>query len=216
MPEIGEIRNNEEIGYKGSNKHIWYACEICGKERWVTTLKGQPKIKRCVHCGRLGFRTSVETRQKLSESQRAHQRANPQPNGANAHAWKGGKRRSADGYIYLWTSPDDFFYPMATVNGGIAEHRLVMAKHLNRCLQSWELVHHKNGIRDDNRIDNLELTIRGSHIQRHGKGYRDGYAKGFKDGHLKQIQILLQRIAKLEEQINGRKNTQKSKEENHD
>lgn len=71
--------------------------------------------------------------------------------------WKGGRRATSGGYIGIWLDKDSPFAPMRNHHCQVLEHRLVMAQYLGRCLQPWEIVHHKNGIRDDNHFENLEL-----------------------------------------------------------
>lgn len=67
--------------------------------------------------------------------------------------WKGG-RVEYHGYTYVY-APD---HPNASKSGGhVAEHVLVMSRVLGRQLMPGETVHHKNGIRNDNRPENLEL-----------------------------------------------------------
>lgn len=82
--------------------------------------------------------------------------------GELAPTWKGGRRVISTGYVLAWVSRDEF--PSMRRVGGcyLLEHRLVMARHLGRPLERHEQVHHKNGRRDDNRIENLELRV-GSH-----------------------------------------------------
>lgn len=79
--------------------------------------------------------------------------------GERNSAWKGGKpRRNTQGYIEVYVPVDSEFAVMRTSNGRVLEHRLVVAKELGRPLRSDEYVHHKNGVRDDNRPENLQLA----------------------------------------------------------
>lgn len=73
--------------------------------------------------------------------------------GKNHLGWKGGRiRDKKSGYIRTYC-PD---HPKA-IKGYVREHVLVMEKYLGRYLKSGEVVHHINGIGDDNRIENLML-----------------------------------------------------------
>lgn len=78
--------------------------------------------------------------------------------------WKGG-RTYMHGYVAVRLPPDSPFAPMCQRSGYVLEHRLVIAEAIGRPLHSWETVHHIDGNKENNRIENLQL-----HITRHGTG----------------------------------------------
>ncbi|MBA7661933.1 hypothetical protein ES703_69953 [subsurface metagenome] len=154
VPKIGDTKLGRELGLTDTERYVWVACEDCGIERWVRYRRGNHS-KYCQPC--------------IMKRNRA-------PN--KMARWG---VRTSDGYIRVHKSlVDPFFWSMALKGGNIPEHRYVMAKHLDRCLKRWEVVHHRNGIKDDNGIENLELLSYGEH---------------------EHITILENRIAQLEREL---------------
>ena len=174
MAELGEVKIGTEVGYKApGHYYIWHACVDCGKERWVllSSRKGIPVRLRCVPCAN-----------KLHTLR-----------GTKANNWKGGRLKDGKGYIRIKLDSEDYYFAMTYKKGYILEHRLVMAKSLGRCLAKSEHVHHKNGIRCDNRFENLELLSQADH---------NTYQKMCAHCELrKEIRLLRWQIKNLEEQV---------------
>jgi hypothetical protein len=86
--------------------------------------------------------------------------------GKEAPYWKGGRKITDGGYVLIH-KPE---HQNCNNHGYVMEHRLIIEEVLNRYLTKEEIVHHINGIHDDNRIDNLMLFKNISeHIKHHKK-----------------------------------------------
>lgn len=91
-------------------------------------------------------------------------------------AERGGKKplpgpiRNGYGYVLVHAPAG---YQGRTRDGRVLEHRLVMEQVLGRLLEDWEIVHHKNGIRHDNRLENLEVM---DGRARKGEGHPPGHS----------------------------------------
>lgn len=82
--------------------------------------------------------------------------------GEKNHRWKGGGL-TGDGYRWIYA----FDSPMADCRGRVRQHRYVMSQILNRPLLRTEQVHHINGIKIDNRPENLLLVSLSEHMSLH-------------------------------------------------
>lgn len=72
--------------------------------------------------------------------------------------WKGGKK-TINGYVMVY-APE---HPNS-VHNYVFEHRLIIENFLGRYLTSNEIVHHRNAVKDDNRLDNLQIVLKKVHF----------------------------------------------------
>ena len=164
MARFGKVVRGRELNKKRPY-YVWMPCAYCKVPRWVSCNRNGTKIRRgiCHSCA-----NRIRARNRI---------------GSRSNQWKGGRLKNvAGGYIAIKVFPDNLFFGMADKNGYILEHRLVMAMHLGRTLTRVEIVHHRNGDKEDNHLENLELQLLGEHSLSHSRGYKDGFAKGYADG----------------------------------
>lgn len=121
--------------YKGSSG--FDKCKMCEKSYWRKRKSQQFCSRKCADdyfsVNSVTFKNQFKSRE-------------------NHPAWKGGRIQVKGGYIHI------------LIDGKYqAEHRIVMEKKLGRKLKDYEQVHHINGIKDDNRIDNLAVVHKKNH-----------------------------------------------------
>lgn len=153
------------------NRHIGsgrYCSKKCSNSKKRKYAKVVAKCKKCnatfstttnkINSGR-GIYCSVKCRR---ESQRI------QVSGGNNCNWQG-FHKTSNGYIAICTHTGKYE----------SLQHIIMEREIGRKLKKDELIHHKNGIKDDNRIENLELTTKSNHAKFHTtKRHKEGVFYG--------------------------------------
>ncbi len=152
FPKCVNLSSKRRVQYPSGSIGTLYlvTCPRCNKRRWVADSTIYTKLKKSQQYIGYCHWCAGKVKGEFYRGERSSQ-------------WKGGRSVRPNSYVYLCISPEHKFACMRQVAGQVPEHRLVMAEALNRPLESWEMVHHKNGIKGDNRIGNLKLVNRCSH-----------------------------------------------------
>jgi hypothetical protein len=143
-------------------KTIKLTCKTCGKEFDKILSQYRADMKKGINAGKFCSKKCFYVSPERSPSKGKLRE--------KSHFWKGGIIRER-GYKMVLAND----HPFAVLKGSglkyVREHRLIMEKYLGRYLTPDEVVHHINGKRDDNRLENLKIMTDVEHNRYHMNNY---------------------------------------------
>lgn len=141
------------LASKATSTKVKKNCAVCGCGFYVKLSHSSRRVTCSKKCDGIRKRKMYDGESNPNYGNKG--RKNP--------LFKTGRRTTHYGYIIVY-KPD---HPNSREDGYIFEHRLVMSEHLNRPLKEWEIVHHKDEDKQNNKIENLEIMTLSQHQRHH-------------------------------------------------
>lgn len=200
------MRRRVILPRKGGEK-VEVSCEVCGKKELKTpsaarrhktcSLKCRGRrssilyyrqvTKHCEICGEPFEVKPSHYNERYTCSERCkyirlnHHLSTLSGKGEKSVNWKGGRFLTPAGYVLVY-DPEN---PMSNIRGYVREHRLVMSEKIGRPLTEDEVIHHIDGNKANNDIQNLQLMTPETHTSLHAKERR--YARDASGRILKRV-----------------------------
>jgi len=154
-----KLKGKANPNYRGGK--IKKICYVCHSQYYLTAALAKRSRFCSYHCT-IQYRKTDEYRKEKSRLAKKNKLGKWMKGRFReaSHSFKGGRRKTKLGYILIL----DRNHPNRNkTTHCMSEHRLVMEKKIGRYLHKKEVVHHLNGVKDDNRIENLALCNNRTH-----------------------------------------------------